>query len=113
MPPGGWIDYQTGKSYDGGRWHDIAAGKIPIVLLVKDGSVIPHVAVAQSTADIDWNNVELRLFNSSREPMLTRFALPEGKLQTLHVTPKNTGYELARDPFDGQIRWQIRSVVAD
>src|SRR5918912_3151561 len=58
LPPGQWVDYQSGKSYAGGRWHEITAGQIPVVLLVKDHSAIPHVKPAQSTSEIDWKNVE-------------------------------------------------------
>ncbi|HEY5040080.1 MAG TPA: TIM-barrel domain-containing protein, partial [bacterium] len=29
LPPGNWIDYQTGKRYGGGKWHNISAGEIP------------------------------------------------------------------------------------
>jgi alpha-D-xyloside xylohydrolase len=56
LPAGKWVDYQTKKSYAGG-WHEIAAGDIPCVILVKKGSVIPHVPVAQSTSEIDWSKV--------------------------------------------------------
>ena len=112
LPPGKWIDYQTGQQYDGGQWHEIAAGKIPIVLLVKDGSVIPHVAVAQSTADIDWKNVELRVFSTKHEPLSAKFALPEGELQTLELKPKGDDYELTNDPLAGKVTWQIKSSQA-
>lgn len=107
LPPGKWIDYQTGKTYDGGRWHDITAGKIPIVLLVKDGSVIPHVATAQCTTDIDWKHVELRVFGTSGQVHPALFSLPDGELQTLRVTPKGDGYELASDPLTGKVQWQF------
>ena len=30
---------------------------IPCIILVRDGSLIPNVPVAQSTNDIDWNKV--------------------------------------------------------
>ena len=68
LPPGTWIDYQTGRAYAGARWHEITAGAVPIVLLVKDHTVLPHVAVAQSTAQIDWKNVELRTFSTDGAP---------------------------------------------
>jgi len=61
LPPGTWIDYQTGKSYAGG-WRKIEAGKIPILLLVRDGIVLPHIALAQSTAQMDWSRLELAVF---------------------------------------------------
>ncbi len=48
LPPGGWIDYQTGRAYAGG-WQRIEAGEVPAVILVRDGAAIPHAAVAQST----------------------------------------------------------------
>ncbi|MBE6242909.1 MAG: alpha-xylosidase [Bacteroidales bacterium] len=56
LPEGKWVDYQTKKTYTPG-YHRIAAGDIPCVILVRKGSVIPHVPVAQSTSEIDWNKV--------------------------------------------------------
>ena len=56
LPKGKWIDYQTGKVYEGG-YQTIEAGKIPCIILVKDGSVIPHAPLAQRTDQIDWNAV--------------------------------------------------------
>ena len=59
LPRGKWIDYQSGQVYDSG-YHTIPVGKIPCVILVKDGSLIPHVPVAQSTDKIDWGKVDLK-----------------------------------------------------
>ncbi len=42
LPEGKWIDYQTEKVYEGG-WHRIEAGSLPIIMLVRDGSVLPHL----------------------------------------------------------------------
>ena len=47
LPEGKWIDYQTEKVYEGG-WHRIEAGSLPIIMLVRDGSVLPHLKLAQS-----------------------------------------------------------------
>ena len=49
LPEGKWIDYQTEKVYEGG-WHRIEAGSLPIIMLVRDGSVLPHLKLAQSTS---------------------------------------------------------------
>lgn len=57
LPEGKWIDYQTGEVYAGG-YRNIKAGKIPCVILVRDGSLIPHVPVAQSTDRIEWDKLE-------------------------------------------------------
>ena len=48
LPKGKWIDYQDGKVYEGGYQHiSVAEHKIPCVILVRDGSLIPQVPVAQ------------------------------------------------------------------
>ena len=59
-----WIDYQTGKVYESG-WQTITAGKIPAVILVRDGSVIPHAPLAQRTDQIQWDKVELKTYKAS------------------------------------------------
>ncbi|MCW3786987.1 alpha-xylosidase [Plebeiibacterium sediminum] len=61
LPEGNWIDYQTGKQYKGG-WHNIEAGDIPIIMLVKEGSVIPHIKLVQSTKDMDWSALILKVY---------------------------------------------------
>ena len=63
LPKGKWIDYQSGKVYEGG-YHDIQAGKIPAIILVRDGSLIPHVPVAQHTGDIDWSKIEWKVYKA-------------------------------------------------
>ncbi len=107
LPPGSWIDYQTGKVYRGAAWHRIAAGQIPIVLLVKDHSVIPHIKVAQNTAEMDWNDVELRAFSTDNTQASGLFSLPDGNLQTLKVDVNQTGAALKDDPFAGKVKWRI------
>ena len=58
LPQGKWIDYQSGKVYSSG-YQEIEAGDIPCVILVRDGSLIPHVPVAQSTNLIEWDKMTL------------------------------------------------------
>jgi alpha-D-xyloside xylohydrolase len=112
LPPGVWIDYQTGKVYQGAQWHEIAPGPIPVVLLVKDNSVLPHLKVAQSTSEMDWKNVELRVFSTGPAPVSGLFALPDGDLQTLRLDPAASGFVLKNDPFAGKVKWQINRAWA-
>ena len=63
LPRGKWIDYQSGAVYEGG-YQTIKAGKIPAVILVRDGSLIPHVPLAQRTDQIDWNAIELKAYKA-------------------------------------------------
>src|SRR5262249_54198607 len=107
LPPGDWIDYQTHKVYPGARWHEIKAGDIPVVLLVKNHSVLPHLKVAQSTKDMDWNDVELRIFSNDDAAVTGSFALPEGSLVPIELRFRNGGFALAQDPLRGRVKWRI------
>jgi alpha-D-xyloside xylohydrolase len=109
LPPGTWIDYQTGKQYEGG-WHTIKAGDIPIVVLVKSGAVIPHIELAQSTKDMDWSNLELKVYSTNDEPASGKIYLPDSdEVTTVTVSSENGGYELEEDPFDGSVDFEISS----
>jgi alpha-D-xyloside xylohydrolase len=117
VPPGTWIDYQTGRPYPGGAWHDIHAGPVPIIVLAKNGAVIPHIGLAQSTAQMNWNEIELRVFGTDAAPATGPFALPRGtgggeagggELYRLELVPAAGGYVLVRDPLPGRVRWSIR-----
>jgi alpha-D-xyloside xylohydrolase len=112
LPPGSWTDYQTGKVYRGAGWHQITAGQIPVVLLARDHAVIPHVAVAQSTSQINWNEVELRVFSTDNGPATGLFALPQGGVQTLRLDAARGGFVLKDDPLAGKVKWQVRRVNA-
>jgi len=110
LPPGTWIDYQTGQAYPGAAWHDIRSGQIPIVLLVRQNAAIPHIPVAQHTAAMNWGEVELRVFavpGTTAGPVTGLFALPDGALQQLELRPAGSSYALARDPLGGKVRWRI------
>ena len=66
LPPGQWIDFQTGKTYPAG-WHIIEASKIDAIILVRDGALIPQMKPAQSTQDLDWSNLELVAYSTGKE----------------------------------------------
>ncbi len=63
LPRGKWIDYQSGKVYEGG-YQTIEVGEIPAVILVCDGSLIPHAPLAQRTDQIQWDKVELKPYKA-------------------------------------------------
>lgn len=107
LPPGSWIDYQTGKAYPGAQWHQIAAGQIPVVLLVRNHAAIPHIRVAQSTSEMDWKDIELRVFSTDTAAAAGLFALPDGNLQRLNLSGAPNGFTLQGDPLQGQVKWRV------
>lgn len=78
LPKGKWIDYQSKKEYIGEKWHKIKSGQIPILIFIKEGTIIPEVEVAQSTDRINWNNIKIDInYNSNHEAILDIF-MPSG-----------------------------------
>jgi alpha-D-xyloside xylohydrolase len=75
--------------------------------------VIPHVAVAQSTADIDWKNIELLVYGKAKAPASTLIALPDCDLQTLQVSSEEDGYRLTNDPLAGKVNWRVRAAFSN
>jgi alpha-D-xyloside xylohydrolase len=106
LPPGNWIDYQTGASYSGG-WQNIQAGRIPVVMLVRDGTVIPQIKLAQSTMQMDWSNLDLVVF-SKTDAAKGLVSLPsDNSLRELILARQAGTYQLAGDPVAGKITWKI------
>ena len=66
LPKGKWIDYQTGRIYEGG-YQDIEAGHIPAIILVRDGSLIPHAPLAQRTDKIEWDKIEWKAYKADAQ----------------------------------------------
>ncbi|MBL7781493.1 MAG: alpha-xylosidase [Saprospiraceae bacterium] len=108
LPPGQWVDYQSKKVYSAG-WHRIEGGAIPVVMLVRDGAVIPHIGLAQSTNDMDWSNLELVVFSVSGTEAKGKICLPaDQQLQDVSVVKKGKWFVLAKDPLAGKVKWTVR-----
>lgn len=107
IPPGEWIDYQTRETYAAG-WHHIKTGEIPIVVLVREGSVIPHIKLAQSTRFMDWSELELRIYSTSTDAVKGKVFLPsENILQEISLIKEGNQFKIHEDPFNGRVNYKI------
>ncbi len=112
LPPGTWIDYQSGNSYEGG-WRQIAAGEIPEIILVRDGTVIPQITLAQSTARMDWSKLQLRVFARNETSARGLIFLPgETDLHELRLNRSGNAFKLDADPLGGKVSWEVTEVGA-
>ena len=85
LPEGKWIDYQTEKVYEG-RWPRIEAGSLPIIMLVRDGSVLPHLKLAQSTSEMDWSKMSLKVYSADKKQAEGLICLPtDNRIQVVKV----------------------------
>ena len=110
LPPGKWIDYQTGQVYSGAQWYQITSGAIPIILLVKDHVAIPHIALAQSTSQLNWSKVELRVFSTDRSPATALFALPQSSPELLKLEVGINDRVRNDESLTGKVKWQIQRI---
>ena len=78
-----WIDYQTGKVYNPG-WNYVECGELEIVIMVKDGSAIPHVPVAQCTDQLKWDKITWKQYKADKKTAEGLLCLPaDSKLQKI------------------------------
>jgi alpha-D-xyloside xylohydrolase len=127
LPGGRWIDYQTGRVYERG-WQRIEAGEIPVIMLVRDGTVLPHIGLAQSTAQMDWTKIELVVFAADKETRTASglLCLPtENEVKTVTLERNGAipasamsagtgaggggGFALRADPLGGRVKWSVRA----
>jgi alpha-D-xyloside xylohydrolase len=100
LPQGQWIDFQTGQCYNSG-WHTIAAGKIQAVVLVRDGAIIPQMALAQSTKDLNWANIDLVAYTNNNEAKGIICLPNDNILRGVSVVKKGKGFGLNSDLVKG------------
>lgn len=107
LPEGKWIDYQTGIVYNQG-WHTIKAGDIPIIALVRNGAVIPHIKLAQTTKDMDWGNIELKVYASGENQVKGKLFLPsDSNLYELTLGRQGENFILKNNPVSEKTRFKI------
>ncbi|HYD53541.1 MAG TPA: hypothetical protein VEA99_12975, partial [Gemmatimonadaceae bacterium] len=78
-------------------------------MLVRDGAVIPHAEVAQSTAQIDWRRLELRVYATGEGAATGRVALPDAPAHAVRVV----GSRLESDPLAGRVTWRVTRVPVE
>jgi len=93
LPGVAWVDYQTGETYSRG-WHRIAAGEIEAIILVRSGAVIPEIQLAQSTDEMDWSQIFLKVYGDREEAMGLLCFPDEGVLRELKAVKQGRRWRL-------------------
>lgn len=93
LPGGDWVDYQTGQTYGPG-WHQITAGEIEAIILVRAGTVLPTLALAQSTDQMDWTQVGLQVFGTTGTARGWFCAPSDGVLHELRAERRGSRWRL-------------------
>ncbi|WP_197526738.1 glycoside hydrolase family 31 protein [Botrimarina colliarenosi] len=112
LPPGDWIDYQTGGTFEGRAWHTMTAAELPIIVLVRNGSLVPHAPLAQHTGAIAWDQLELVHYGDSTADASTRVFFPEGRdtILTAHLSGQGD-WRLSPQESDGGSDYAVRTTT--
>jgi len=65
LPPGSWLDYFTGESFSGTITVNAPIDTMPI--FVRNGAIIPHTDLVQTTEDYDADNLSFHYFQNANE----------------------------------------------
>src|SRR5690554_6622224 len=97
-----WIDYQSGRIYNPG-WNKITSGSIPVVMLVRDGAAIPRIKLAQSTMEMDWSKLDVKVFAADKMEADGFIFLPtDDILRKVHLIKEADAFEVHGDPMEGK-----------
>jgi alpha-D-xyloside xylohydrolase len=78
------------------------------VMLVKGGTAIPHIKLAQSTEWMDWEEIELVVYGAGSSTAEGLFCLPEdGELRRLRLEREGDGFVLEEHPLEGEVEWKV------
>jgi alpha-D-xyloside xylohydrolase len=94
---GAWMDYHTRACFEGGRWHRLTTDR-HIIVLVREGAVIPVAEPGESVEKTDWKNYRLKVYRTGS--LLLSGTLPEGEGVTklcLSVADIGREYSLSAD----------------
>ena len=55
-------------------------------MLVRDGSVLPHLKLAQSTSEMDWSRMSLKVYSADKKQAEGLICLPtDNRIQVVKV----------------------------
>ena len=108
LPPGEWIDFQTGGSYAGEKWYKLRPTGIPCVIMVRNSAIIPQIKGAQSTAFLDWTNLDLVVFDTAGDKAICPLFVPgERKIKNISLTKRNNIWKMDKNPFGRKVNFRI------
>ncbi len=104
LPPGEWVDLQSGKAYAGSRWLKLACGEIPALILGRGGRALPTATPALSTGAMDFSKLELWVMGKGRAT--GSYCAPDGsKAEGLEVSEEG---KVMKDPAAGKVSWSVK-----
>jgi alpha-D-xyloside xylohydrolase len=89
----------------------MGGGEFSIVVLVKDGAVLPQVQLAQSTAQIDWSTIKLVSYATNGVATGKVYLPNDSQWQEVSVLIKGKKTQLLKDPYNQKVKWNCVSFL--
>ena len=83
------------------------AGAIPIVILVREGTIVPHIALAQSTDFMDWSSIELKVYPDQHGNAYGLLVFPGEEVQGIEVESVKGKARVKHNPFGQKVELKI------
>jgi len=78
-------------------------------MLVKEGTVLAHIGLAQSTKAMDWSRLDLVPFAKDTQEAKGLVCLPaDNRLVEVTLTRKDGAWRVATDPLAGKVTFKVR-----
>ena len=76
---------------------------------MKNGTVIPHIKLAQSIKNMDWTKLSLQVFADDKTTTASGLVyLPEGTaVEKVTVNKKRTAFEVAPNALNGKTTFKV------
>lgn len=108
LPPGSWVDLQSGERHVGPAFRRLRAGEIPAVILGRGGRALPTVAPGPHTGALDFGAIELWALGEPGGMTGLHCAPESNQAHSLEIDWKEGEPRVVVDPSAGRVRFSIR-----
>ena len=109
LPPGTWIDYQSGKNYSGG-WQKIGSRKNSGNNFWSRRNGSPKHRARAITMEMDWSKIELVAYAKNVSAVKGLVYLPDdSELHELTLDKRGGNFKLVNDPLAGKVAYRSYS----
>jgi alpha-D-xyloside xylohydrolase len=112
LPPGEWVDLQSGERHAGGRFVTLRAGDVPALILGRGGRVLPTAVPAAHTGAMDFSAIELWALGTGASASGVFCGPEDAEPTALEVRVSGANPALVADPAGGRVKWTFRRLGA-
>ncbi|MBF0408984.1 MAG: glycoside hydrolase family 31 protein [Candidatus Riflebacteria bacterium] len=119
LPSGKWFEFDTGKEFEGNKWHIVDAPLEKIPLFVREGAVIPMRSVQNYTDEKKFEELELFVSPGNSLPSKSELYVDDGNSKKYRngefalfrlIQNKNDNYQIEISKASGNSQTDLKRV---